>query len=139
MRERVSSAVSGLLSLIGVDADPLKSREHILVSNLVDRAWREGNDLDLNQLIREIQKPPFRQLGAFDIESFFPEKERFSLAMALNNLLASPGFANWLQGESLDIQKLLYSDKGKPQFAIMSIAHLGDAERMFFVTILLKR
>jgi len=137
MRERVSSAVSGLLSLIGVEADPLKSREHILVSNLVDRAWRDGNDLDLNQLIREIQKPPFRQLGAFDIESFFPEKERFSLAMALNNLLASPGFANWLQGESLDIQKLLYSDKGKPQFAIMSIAHLGDAERMFFVTILL--
>lgn len=137
MRERVSSAVSGLLSLVGVDADPLKSREHILISNLVDRAWREGNDLDLNQLIREIQKPPFRQLGAFDIESFFPEKDRFGLSMALNNLLASPGFANWMQGESLDIQKLLYSDKGKPQFAIMSIAHLGDAERMFFVTILL--
>jgi hypothetical protein len=137
MRERVSSAVSGLLSLVGIDADPLKSREHILISNLVDRSWRDGNDLDLNQLIREIQKPPFRQLGAFDIESFFPEKDRFGLSMALNNLLASPGFANWMQGESLDIQKLLYSDKGKPQFAIMSIAHLGDAERMFFVTILL--
>ena len=137
MRERVSSAVSGLLSLIGIDADPLKSREHILVSNLVDRAWREGNNLDLNQLIREIQKPPFRQLGAFDIESFFPEKDRFGLSMALNNLLASPGFANWMQGESLDIQKLMYTDKGKPRFAIMSIAHLGDAERMFFVTILL--
>jgi hypothetical protein len=137
MRERVSSAVSGLLSLVGIDADPLKSREHILISNLVDRSWREGNDLDLNQLIREIQKPPFRQLGAFDIESFFPEKDRFALSMSLNNLLASPGFANWMQGESLDIQKLLYTDKGKPRFAIMSIAHLGDAERMFFVTILL--
>ncbi len=137
MRERVTSAVSGLLSLVGVEADPLKSREHILISNLVDRAWREGNDLDLNQLIREIQKPPFRQLGAFDIESFYPEKDRFGLSIALNNLLASPGFANWMQGESLDIQKLLYTDKGKPRFAIMSIAHLGDAERMFFVTILL--
>lgn len=137
MRERVASAVSGLLSLIGIDADPLKSREHILVSNLVDRAWRDGKDLDLNQLIREIQKPPFRQLGAFDIESFFPEKDRFALSMGLNNLLASPGFANWMQGESLDIQKLMYTDKGKPRFAIMSIAHLGDAERQFFVTILL--
>ncbi len=137
LRERVTSAVSGLLSLVGIEADPLQSREHILISNLIDRSWREGNDLDLNQLIREIQKPPFRQLGAFDIESFFPEKDRFGLSMALNNLLASPGFANWMQGESLDIQKLLYSDKGKPRFAIMSIAHLGDAERMFFVTILL--
>jgi hypothetical protein len=38
LRERTLSAVSGLLALVGVDADPLRSREHILLSALLDRA-----------------------------------------------------------------------------------------------------
>ena len=98
-----SSAVSGLLALLGIDADPLRSREHILLANLLDRAWREGRDLDLGGLIREIQSPPFDKVGFMDLESFFPAKERFELAMRLNNLLASPGFSSWMEGEPLDI------------------------------------
>jgi len=137
LRERVTSAVSGLLALVGIEADPLRSREHILLSNLIDRAWREGRDLDLGQLIRDIQQPPFDKLGFLDLESFFPQKDRFELAMALNNLLASPGFQSWLTGEPLDIQRLLFTPEGKPRISILSIAHLGDAERMFFVTIVL--
>lgn len=137
MRERVAAAVAGLLALVGVAGDPLRSREHILLSNIVDRAWREGRDLDMGRLIREVQTPPFDRLGIMDLESFFPAKERFELAMSLNNLLASPGFAAWMQGEPLDIQRLLHTPQGKPRLSILSIAHLSDAERMFFVTILL--
>jgi hypothetical protein len=137
MRDRISSAVSGLLALLGIDADPLKSREHILLSNLLDARWKEGQDLDLGTLIRGIQTPPFDRLGVLDLESFFPAKERFAFAMQMNNLLASPNFAAWREGEALDIQKLLYTPEGKPRIAILSIAHLSDAERMFFVTILL--
>lgn len=137
MRDRISAAVSGLLALLSIDADPLKSREHILLSNLLDARWKEGQDLDLGAMIRGIQSPPFDRLGVLDLESFFPAKERFEFAMQMNNLLASPNFAAWREGESLDVQKLLYTPEGKPRIAILSIAHLSDPERMFFVTILL--
>jgi hypothetical protein len=137
LRERILSAVSGLLALLGVEADPIRSREHILLSALVDRAWREGRNLDLASLIREIQTPPFERLGVLDLESFFSSKDRFELAMTLNNLLASPSFAAWSQGDPLDVGRLLYTAEGKPRLAILSIAHLSDAERMFFVTVLL--
>jgi hypothetical protein len=137
LRERIAAATSGLLALLGIDADPLRSREHILIANLIERAWRDGRDLDLADLIRMIQMPPFDKIGVMDVESIFPAKERFGLSMSLNNLLASPGFAAWREGEPLDVQRLLYTPAGKPRLSIISIAHLSDAERMFFVTILL--
>lgn len=136
-RDRISAAVSGLLGLVGIAADPLKSREHILLSAIVDAAWSKGNALDLAGLIGAIQKPPFEKVGVFDVETFYPAKERLALAMAINNLLASPGFGVWLEGEALDIQRLLFTAGGKPRISIVSIAHLTDAERMFVVTLLL--
>ena len=137
LRDRIMSAVSGLLGLMGINADPIQSREHILLSNILDRAWREGRSLDIAGIITDIQKPPFEKIGVFDLESFYPAKERFGLAMALNNLIASPGFSAWMEGEALDIQRLLYTAEGKPRISVLYIAHLSDAERMFFVTILL--
>jgi len=137
LRERISGAVSGLLGLLGVDADPLQSREHILLSNILDTEWRAGRDVEPASLIRAIQTPPFDKVGFVDLESFFPAKERFALAMRLNNLLASPAFSSWMQGEPLDIARMLNTPQGKPRLSIISIAHLSDAERMFFVTLLL--
>lgn len=137
LRERINSAVSGLLALLGVDADPLRSREHILLSSIFDQQWREHKNLSPADLIQRIQQPPFDKVGVLDLESFYPTKERFALAMQLNNLIASPSFAAWMTGEPLDIQRLLFTEAGKPRVSILSIAHLSDAERMFFVTILL--
>ncbi len=137
LRDRVGSVVSGLLSLLGIEADPLTSREHILLANLIEGAWRQGLALDLPALIQSVQKPPFEKLGAFDLETFFPAKERLKLAMQLNNLIASPGFATWMAGEPLDAQRLLFTAEGKPRISIISIAHLNDAERMFVVTLVL--
>ena len=137
MRERVAGAAAGLLALLGIDADPIRSREHILLTNIFDKSWRSGKDLDLGQLIREIQAPSFKKVGVLDLDTFFPATERFALAMTLNNLLASPGFSAWLEGEALDIQRLLWTPEGKPRLSILSIAHLTDSERMFFVTIFL--
>ena len=138
-RERVGTTTTSLLGLIGVEADPIKSREHILLSTILDQAWRKGQDLDLASLIRQIQTPPLSKVGVLDLDSFYPSKDRFALAMQLNNLLAAPGFSAWLEGEALDIGKMLYSPAGKPRIAIFSIAHLSDAERMFFVTLLLSQ
>jgi hypothetical protein len=137
LRERTATAVSGLLTLLGLDADPLRSREHILLSNILEQNWKNGNSLDLAALIRQIQSPSFTKIGVMDLESIFPAADRRALAMTVNNVLASPAFASWTQGEPLDIQKLLYTDAGKPRLAIVSIAHLSDQERMFFVTLLL--
>ena len=137
LRDRVGSVVSGLLSLLGRDADPIQSREHILLANILDTNWRAGQGLDMAGLIAAVQKPPFDKVGAFDLESFYPAKERMQLAMAINNLLASPGFSTWMTGEPLDAQRLLFTPQGKPRISIISIAHLSDSERMFIVTLVL--
>jgi hypothetical protein len=139
LRERVSTTVMSLLGLVGIEADPVQSREHILLSTLVDAAWRQGQDLDLAALIQQVQKPPVTKIGVLDLESFYPSKERFALVLALNNLLASPGFNTWLQGTPLDIGQILYTPTGKPRIAIFSIAHLSDSERMFFVSLLMNQ
>ena len=137
LRERVSSAASGILALIRIEGDPLNSREHILISNILQASWLEGRDMDIPSLIKQIQNPPFNSVGVLDLETFYPPKDRIELAMTLNNLLASPTFASWLEGEPLDIKRLLYTPEGQPRLSILSIAHLSDPERMFFVTILL--
>ena len=136
-RERIATTATSLLGLLGVEADPLRSREHILLAKLLEAAWEAGRDLDLPALIQEMQSPPFAKVGALDVDAFFPPKERFELATRLNNLLAAPGFDAWLEGEPLDIGALLHTPAGKPRAAIFSIAHLSDAERMFFVSLLL--
>lgn len=136
-RERVNSAASGLLALLGIAADPVKSREHILLSNILTGAWKEGRSLDIAKMIGEIQAPKFDKVGILDLESFYPASQRAELAMTLNNLLASPTFASWMEGAPLDVKRLLYTDAGKPRLSILSIAHLSESERMFFVTILL--
>jgi hypothetical protein len=139
LQDRVSGTASSLLGLIGVNADPINSREHILIANILSQAWQEGRSLDLASLIQQIQSPPFNQVGVMNLESFYPSKDRFGLSSQLNNLLASPSFAGWLQGEPLDIASLLHTPTGKPKMSIFSIAHLGDSERMFFVSLLLNQ
>ena len=136
---RVQSVATSLLSLAGLTSDATTSREHVLVSTLLQEAWRAGRNLDLPTLISQVQAPPVTKVGVLDLESFYPASDRFALAMRLNNVLAAPGFAAWLEGEPLDVGKLLYGPTGKPRVAIVSIAHLGDAERMFFVALLLEQ
>lgn len=139
LREMISGTVSALLGLVGIQADPLRSREHILLSSLFEHAWRKGQDLDLGQLILQVQKPPVGKLGVFDVDTFFPEKDRFELSMAFNAILAAPSFQTWIQGTPLDIDVLLHGEGGKPRASIFYIAHLSDAERMFFVSLLLEQ
>ena len=135
--ERVGTTATSLLNLVGLDADPLQSPEHILLANILKTSWESGQDLTLSSLIQSIQSPPFSKLGVMDLESVFSSKDRFALAMRFNNLLGAPGFSAWLEGQPMDIDQILYSPSGKPRIAIFSIAHLNDTERMFFVSLLL--
>lgn len=137
LRERLSSTATALLGLVGIEADPVRSREHILLANLFEHAWQQGLDLDLPELIRQIQSPPFQKLGAFEVDKFYPQDDRFKLAMLINNLLAAPSFQAWVEGVPLDIDKLLWTQDGTPRQSVFYLAHLSDAERMFFVTLLL--
>jgi DNA-binding ferritin-like protein len=139
LRERIQTTVSGLLELLGISTDPLQSREHILVSNIMEHCWVTGKDLNLGSLIQMIQAPPIEQVGVFNIEDFYPSSARLKLAMSLNNLLAAPGFKTWMEGETLDIDQMIYTSQGKPRTIIFSISHLSDQERMFFVTLLLNQ
>ena len=138
-RDLISATATSLLALIGIEADPLQSREHVLLSNIFEANWRQERNLDLPGIIAQIQKPPFQKAGVMDLETFYPAKDRFGLAMSFNNLLASPGFQAWLTGDPLDISQMLYTAEGKPRISILSIAHLSDAERMFFVSLLLNQ
>ena len=137
LRERIQATVGALAGLLRLNADPLHSREHILLSLILDHAWKEGRSVDLAGIIHQIQHPPVARVGVLDLETFYPAADRFALAMLLNNLLASPGFESWLAGEPLEIDRMLHTPEGKPRISIFSIAHLDEAERMFFVSLLL--
>jgi hypothetical protein len=135
LNQRIDATASAVLGLTGIQADPVQSREHILIAQLLLHSWTRGKDLDLRGLIQQVQAPPMEQVGAFDVETFYPEKERLRLAVALNNILAAPSFSTWITGEPLDLAKMLAGDR--PRQLIFSIAHLDDTQRMFFVALLL--
>jgi hypothetical protein len=139
LRELIAGTVAAILGLLGIPADPVRSREYILLAHIFEHAWRRGQDLDLARLIAAIQKPPVERLGVFDVDVFYPEKDRFDLAMRLNSVVASPSFENWLSGPPLDIARLIRTPDGRPTISIFYIAHLNEAERMFFVTLLLEQ
>ena len=135
LAQRIDATVAALLGLTGISADPLQSREHVFIAQLLLHAWNKGEDLDLAQLIGRVQVPPIRTIGAFDVETFYPEKDRLKLALALNNLLASPSFATWIEGDPLDLTVLMKGSK--PRQVIFYLAHLDDSQRMFFISLLL--
>ena len=139
LRDEIAGIVSGLLGLLRIEADPLRSREYILLTTLIERAWRAGKGLSLETLIPAAVDPPFEKLGALSLESVYPRKERNELAMALNNLLASPGFATWREGEPLDVARLLHAADGRPRLSIVYTAHLSDEERLFVTALLLDK
>src|SRR4051812_25897574 len=136
LTQKIDATATALLGLTGIAADPVQSREHILIAQLLLHAWTNGRDLDLGDLIRDIQDPPVRTVGVYNLETFFPAKDRLKLASTLNNVLAAPGFATWTAGEPLDLSAMLYR-AGRPQHLIFYVAHLDDSQRMFFITLLL--
>ncbi|NND75952.1 MAG: ATP-binding protein [Ilumatobacter sp.] len=137
--DEIEGYVSGLLGLVGISADPLSSREHILISNLINHSWTEGRPLDLMTLVGQIATPPIRKLGVFELDQFFPESDRMGLAMKLNGLLASPSFAAWAAGPPLDIQSMMFAADGTPRCAIITTAHLSDEERQFVTALVLAK
>ncbi|OPL19287.1 MAG: hypothetical protein AVO35_11105 [Candidatus Aegiribacteria sp. MLS_C] len=137
LAEAVSATVTSMLSLLDIEADPLQSREHILLSNILRNSWEKGQDLELGSLIGLVQNPPIKRMGVMDVDSFYPRKDRSQLSLKLNSLLAAPGFQAWLEGEPLNIDRFLYDDAGRPRVSIFHIAHLSDSERMFIVSLLL--
>ena len=138
LREKIISTVTALLGLIGyTDIDPLRSREHILLSNIFEHEWSQGKNVELGELVIQVQNPPFEKLGALPVETLFPAKDRMELSLVLNNILAAPGFETWREGQALNIGSMLYTDDGRPRHNIFYLAHLSDEERMFFVTLLL--
>jgi hypothetical protein len=138
-RDEIEGFVSGLLTLADIESDPLSSREHILLANIIEKSWSAGQELDMASLIGQVQDPPLRKLGVFDVDSFFPPKERTGLAMRLNGLVASPSFSSWAEGAPLNINAMLYQPDGSPRAAIIYLAHLSDEERQFIVTMLLSK
>lgn len=137
--ERIANTITGLLSLIGIEANPIESREHILLSKILETNWKKGKNLTLEEIIRNVQTPDIPKIGVLDLESFFHSTDRFKLVMLLNNLLSSSSFSLWMKGVPMNIQNLLFDNNGKPNVSIISISHLNDNERMFFVTLLLNQ
>ncbi|HAP76436.1 MAG TPA: hypothetical protein DCR14_10170, partial [Acidimicrobiaceae bacterium] len=137
--DEIEGYVSGLLELVGIEADPLSSREHILLSNLIAHEWNANRGLDLPTLVGMVMNPPIRKLGVFELDQFFPPKDRQAFALQLNGLLASPSFAAWMAGPALDIDAMLRGPDGRPRCAIVTTAHLSDQERQFVTTLVLSK
>ncbi|MCU0476086.1 MAG: DUF87 domain-containing protein [Anaerolineae bacterium] len=137
-REKINAVTTALLALIGIQAEPVKDIEHVLVANIFEHNWSRGVSLTLQDLIGQVQRPPFAQLGTLPVDQAISERARTKLAMALNNIVAAPSFQSWLSGEAMDIERLLYQRNGRPRVSIFYLAHLSDAERMFMMTLILE-
>ena len=135
-REYVTGAVSALLGLIGRVADPLTDPSAILLARLLGDAFAAGRTLPLEALVTAVVDPPFEYVGQLTLEDFLPRDERLKLARALNAVLSSPAFAPWRQGVPLDVEGWLRPGPRTP-VVVVYLAHLDDAQRMFFVTLLL--
>jgi hypothetical protein len=139
LRDEIAGLTGGLLGLLHMDADPLRSREAVFLGTLIERAWREGKSLSLEELVGAVSDPPLEKLGALPLESAFPRRDRQALMLALNNLFASPSFEAWRRGEPLDVERMLRAPDGRPRLSIVSLAHLADAERLFVTALLLDK
>jgi hypothetical protein len=139
LRDEIQGIVAGLLGLLRIEADPLQSREFVLLSNIIEASWRAGKGLNLESLITAVAEPPFEKVGALPLESVYPRKERQGLMMALNNLLASPSFEAWRTGEPLDVEQLLWTKDHRPRLSIVYTAHLDEQERLFITALLLDK
>ena len=137
-RDLVTAFVSALLGLVGIEADPVRSREHVLLSKCAEALFGQGKTATLEALVQTAAEPPFAAVGALPLETFFPARERQGLVMSLNNLLASPATAAFRTGAPLDVEGML-GRGAKARLSIFTIAHLGDAERVFVVATLLSQ
>ena len=139
-RDVVTAFASGVLGLAGIDADPVKSRELILLTHCIEALWGKGETARLESLVTAVAAPPFATVGALPLETFYPARERQALVLALNNVAASPATAAFRKGAPLDVGAMLARGAtGRPRLSIVSVAHLGDAERLFVVATLLSR
>lgn len=134
LRGLVSDTVSGLLGLIGKSSDPVRDPAHIVLCTLIEDAWMQGQDLDLEGLITHLVDPPFEKVGVFPTDRFFPPDDRMDLAMLFNGVIASPSFASWTRGAPLDVDRMLQGG-----VHVFCLSHLAEAERHFFVSLLLGR
>lgn len=138
VRERITGIVNALFALAGMNYEPVKDVEHVLLSNIIEANWQQGKDLSLEDIVLQIQQPTFEKLGVFPLDQAISEKKRYKLSMELNNIIAAPSFQSWLRGQPLDIQSLLYQPNGRPKVSIFYTAHLNDQERMFITTLILE-
>ncbi|MDB4984914.1 MAG: putative ATP-binding protein, partial [Myxococcaceae bacterium] len=122
-RAALSAAVSLLLRLLGRDADPARSKEHVLLSVLAEARLSAGESADLSALLLDVVQPPITHVGALELDAFLPKSERRALAAGLNTLLASPTFASWRQGATLDVASWLTPRDGKTPAVVVSVAH----------------
>jgi hypothetical protein len=137
--DEIESYVTTLLGMMGIDADPLSSREHVLLSSLMANSWGQGRDLDLPTLLGQVQQPPMRKLGVLELDQFFPASDRGAFAIRMNSLLASPGFATWMTGDAVDIEAMLHTADGRPRCAIITTSHLSDDQRQSVTALILAK
>jgi DNA helicase HerA-like ATPase len=137
-RDALSAAVSLVLRLVGRDPDPARSKEHVLLSVLAERRLLAGDDAELGALMHDLAHPPIDRVGALAVDAFLRKSERSKLAAALNALLASPTFACWREGASLDVAQWLEPREGRTPAVVVSVAHLDDEERALALGVVLE-
>lgn len=140
-RAALSAAVSLIMRLLGRDADPARSRDHVLLSVLAERRLRAGRSAEIGALLADVVTPPIESIGALEVDAFISKRARNDLAAALNALLASPSFSSWRQGATLDVRSWMEPVPGVQSttpITVLSVAHLDDDERELVLGVVLE-
>jgi len=137
--DRITSTVSTLCKMIGVESDPLRSKPHAMISTIIKHRLDHGQSVTVIDVMQGLADPPFAYLGIMEVDEVMPPQARGKLAAKLNNYIAAPGFQSWREGIDINIDRLFAAPDGKTPVVIFSVAHLvDDNERAFGISMFLE-
>ena len=96
--DEIDGYVTSLLSVVGIDADPLSSREHILASNIIAAAWAAGENIDLPTLLARCSNP-HAQARRVRNRRVLRAEGPTGVRHETQRRARRPGFASWITGQ----------------------------------------
>lgn len=106
------------------------------VSAVLENAWKNGENLTVKDLIKNIESPAFSYVGSLPVSKVVSDKERKDLATKINLLISDPKLRSWSSAESINFSELF----GSPSINILDLRNIqSEQEKRLFVELILQQ
>jgi hypothetical protein len=123
-----------LLRLAGYSESDRK--QITFVSAVLENAWKNGENLTVRDLIKNIESPAFNHVGSLPVSKVVSDKERKDLVTRINLLISDPKLRSWSSAESINFSELFSS----PSINILDLRNIqSEQEKRLFVELVLQQ